>query len=525
METARRSNCEVVAEKTAARRSIIWLAAEVPRNISHRRTLIVRSSSALSASGGDPEDEEQRVTAAAGDVPSVHSKEVPKLRSIQPREPVFDNLRENGQLAAAIASGLPKRRRGRSWRVKGVPGRRGVSNAAGTAQHPGPSPVGCDAAAEPADASLSGRRLQQREVGGSSRVAAGEPVQFDRQQERGECWKGQGLRSRFGVENVRQHGPVPVQCKGPDGVSGDAHVVGQSSPKLPHPTACEEANQPRREEIMDRRRPGGGPEAARRREKRKRLPGPDERPRKQIRSGIGRQRSRELRAEDLASVLRFLEEDFAMKERLSNDQTWCTPIPHDRKVSTVRDFYQAFHDASTLPIRTCMTATASLRARGRPLTIFMPELLSRSVPDAWRAGVCRRRSIFTLALALKGLTPVEEKLVSLNSCYGFVTRYSIPGGQRQAVRYPRHVKGHITVFPNNVQELATKVLPHPLLQALDEIHVSWQGVEKPAPSDLSSLLSVRRRVVERALVWLKRSNPHYAEIEIDVAEMESWETR
>ncbi|XP_044718720.1 PIF1-like helicase domain-containing protein [Hirsutella rhossiliensis] len=69
---------------------------------------------------------------------------------------------------------------------------------------------------------------------------------------------------------------------------------------------------------------------------------------------------------------------------------------------------------------------------------------------------------------LKGLTLVEEKLVSLNSCYG-------------------HVKGHITVFPNNVQELATKVLRTPL-QALDEIHVSWQGVEKPAPSDLSSLL-------------------------------------
>ncbi|KAM4062959.1 PIF1 protein [Hirsutella rhossiliensis] len=106
---------------------------------------------------------------------------------------------------------------------------------------------------------------------------------------------------------------------------------------------------------------------------------------------------------------------------------------------------------------------------------------------------------------LKGLTLVEEKLVSLNSCYG-------------------HVKGHITVFPNNVQELATRCSRTPL-QALDEIHVSWQGVEKPAPSDLSSLLSVRRRVVERALVWLKRSNPHYAEIEIDVAEMESWETR
>ncbi|KJZ68925.1 hypothetical protein HIM_11692 [Hirsutella minnesotensis 3608] len=57
---------------------------------------------------------------------------------------------------------------------------------------------------------------------------------------------------------------------------------------------------------------------------------------------------------------------------------------------------------------------------------------------------------------------------------------------------------------------------------MDEIHVSWQGAEKPAPSDLSGLLSVRRQVVERALVWLKRNNPHYADIEIDGAEMESW---
>ncbi|KAM4058273.1 ATP-dependent DNA helicase PIF1 [Hirsutella rhossiliensis] len=105
---------------------------------------------------------------------------------------------------------------------------------------------------------------------------------------------------------------------------------------------------------------------------------------------------------------------------------------------------------------------------------------------------------------LKGLTPVEEKLIALNSCYGF------------------HVKGHITVFPNNVQELATDVLPHPLFQVMDEIHVSWQGALRPTPSDLSSLLSVRRRVVERALVWLKRNNPHYAAIEIDAAEMESW---
>ena len=123
---------------------------------------------------------------------------------------------------------------------------------------------------------------------------------------------------------------------------------------------------------------------------------------------------------------------------------------------------------------------------------------------------------------LKGLTPVEEKLIALNSCYGFITKCSVSDGHRQGVTYPRHIKGHITVFPNNVQDITTKVLPHPLLKVMDDIHVSWQGPEKPAPSDLTALLSVRRRVVERALVWLKTHNPLYSDIDIDMAEMDSW---
>ncbi|KAM5348941.1 hypothetical protein ACJ41O_008764 [Fusarium nematophilum] len=122
-----------------------------------------------------------------------------------------------------------------------------------------------------------------------------------------------------------------------------------------------------------------------------------------------------------------------------------------------------------------------------------------------------------------GLTPVEEKLIALNLYYGFITKYSIPEGHRQNVRYPRHVKGHITVFPNNVQELAIRVLPYPILKVMDDIYVSWQGPEKLAPSDLSALLSVRRRVVEKALVWLKRHNPLYADIDIDTAELDSWD--
>ncbi|KJZ69967.1 hypothetical protein HIM_10638 [Hirsutella minnesotensis 3608] len=276
---------------------------------------------------------------------------------------------------------------------------------------------------------------------------------------------------------------------------------------------------------------------------------------KRVRRGHPRQRRTELQAEDLASVLHCLEEEFAVKERMSNEHTWCTPVPHERKVSTARDFYRAFHDASTLPIMMCMLCYRK-RTRKELTEITWDQWRSsrvlksarspfscrRCFPEGKSVSVCAEcvRCLARGSLSpavhlhsrlgcehmfpdeLKGLTPVEEKLISLNSPYGFVARYSIPGGQRQAVRYPRHVKGHITVFPNNVQELVTKVLPHPLLQVMDEIHVSWQGAEKPAPSDLSGLLSVRRQVIERALVWLKRNNPHYADVEIDRAELESW---
>lgn len=389
-------------------------------------------------------DDERRGTAAVNDPPLSRRNEAPTVRNIQPKQSVSKDIRRS-ELAAAIARGLPKRRRRGGRRpLNARPDTSGASNTGDSAQDAG---VGVDvdaATLESADAVLGGQDL---------------------------------------------------------------------------------------------------------------LPSRDEPPRKQIRAGTRRQRRRELQAEDLASVLRFLEEDFAVKESLSNEQTWCTPVPHERKVSTVRDFYQAFHDARTLPIRTCMLCYRK-RTKKELREVTWDRWVSSCVEKGDRSPFscrscfpvgesilgcaecirCLRRGGLSRAAQLhgrlgcehmfpdelKGLTLVEEKLISLNSCYGFVTRYSIPGGQRQSLRYPRHVKGHITVFPNSVQELATKVLPHPLLQVMDEIHVSWQGAEKPGPSDLSSLLSVRRRVVERALVWLKKNNPHYAEIEIDAAEMESW---
>ncbi len=261
--------------------------------------------------------------------------------------------------------------------------------------------------------------------------------------------------------------------------------------------------------------------------------------------------------EDVTSVLRYLEEEFAEKERLSHGQTWCAPIPLARKVSTVENFYKAFHDKNTLPIYTCKICYlkfSQTELQEVDWDVWTTSRIEKKKNSPFKCSSCfpvgqrilacgdcvnhLRRGVLSRAAQLhnklgcehmfpdelKGLTPVEEKLIALNSCYGFFTKYSVPkGAQRQSVTYQKHIKGHILVFPNNVQELATNVLPHPLLKVMDEIHVSWQGREKPAPSDLSALLSVRRRVVERALVWLKRHNPLYANIDIDTAEMDSWE--
>ncbi|KAM6513724.1 hypothetical protein FALCPG4_016094 [Fusarium falciforme] len=278
---------------------------------------------------------------------------------------------------------------------------------------------------------------------------------------------------------------------------------------------------------------------------------------KRRRAAAHRERDEEEQARDLASVLGALDEEFAEKERLSYGQEWCAPVPHERKVKTAQDFYKAFHETRTLPILTCMfcyrkhsraeledvewdwwMASPVEKRDGSPFKCL------RCFPVGEKIGGCAdcvrqlRRGALSPAAQLhtklgcehmfpeelKDLTPVEEKLIALNSCYGFITKHSIADGHRQSTKYPRHVKGHITVFPNNVQELVTKVLPHPLLKVMDEIHVSWQGPEKPEPSDLAVLLSVRRRVVENALMWLKGNNHLYVDINIDKAELDSWET-
>ncbi|KAM4064055.1 PIF1-like helicase [Hirsutella rhossiliensis] len=103
-------------------------------------------------------------------------------------------------------------------------------------------------------------------------------------------------------------------------------------------------------------------------------------------------KTEELQAEDLASVLQHLEEEFAAGERLADEQTWCMPVPRARQVRTVQRFYRAFHDAGTLPVLTCKSARGASGVRASPGMHLHGRLgCEHAYPDE-----------------LKGLTPVER---------------------------------------------------------------------------------------------------------------------
>ena len=295
-----------------------------------------------------PEDDEQGDTAAVSGTSLLRRNPASTPRPIEPKQLALDDTRGSDQAAAAIVRGLPKRRRRGGRPPKRRPGTSGASNTGGSGQHPACTRVQHggvavdvdDAAAEPADASLSGQSLPPRVVGGSPRAAAAEPVPFHRhglpkESHREDGYEGAAAavvpeerrgarpitRSRPRSEDV---GPCPARAIWPkemEDTAGDARLTEWSLPRPLRRAASGEADQPRRGEVME-------PTLLGRRRKRIRYSRRDQPPVKRIRTGIRRQRRRELQAEDLASVLRSLEEEFAVKESLSNKQTWCAPIPH-----------------------------------------------------------------------------------------------------------------------------------------------------------------------------------------------------
>ncbi|KAH8742519.1 hypothetical protein F5883DRAFT_477163, partial [Diaporthe sp. PMI_573] len=124
---------------------------------------------------------------------------------------------------------------------------------------------------------------------------------------------------------------------------------------------------------------------------------------------------------------------------------------------------------------------------------------------------------------LSDLTIAEERLISLNTPYGYITRYCRPATAGTSWHFRQHKKGHITVFINDVESLTATVLPHPLIKIMESIRVCWSGPAVPSAVDLSKLMSVRRHKVIEALRWKKQNDPLYSEVQIDEALISSWD--
>ena len=255
-------------------------------------------------------------------------------------------------------------------------------------------------------------------------------------------------------------------------------------------------------------------------------------------------------------ALQRFDQDFSEKLEASRSHAWCEPVSLETKVETVQSFYKDFHNEASMPIANCQICArkvtedsltevdartwegscfGTLRSRVHRCRQCFPEGEGvAACPDCVKSIANNQPQDAAIIHTLLGcehvyppelsdLTAVEERTIALNAPYGYLSSFRVSRAfRRRELNYPRHVKGHITVFPNNVEDLATRVLPHPLVRVMQDIHVSWQGPDKPLPEDLSTLLSVRPAKVRAALKWLIENNHLYQSITIDEEELASW---
>lgn len=284
-------------------------------------------------------------------------------------------------------------------------------------------------------------------------------------------------------------------------------------------------------------------------------------------SAQGRRRKRprllpeaaQLQQRSIDAILQHRESCFRAKQDASVGRSWCKEVRFTLQVETAKSFYEAFTDERTLSISHCtfcyqkcppakltviqwrkhlnpalLQATASLQrcdmclppdddtvvdvcpgCRGAFERGKMPKACS---VNNMHIG-CEHR----YPKELDGLSPLEERLIALQAPFGYITKFTVDNKTPSGVSYRKHVKGHIVVFPNNVEDLVTTVLPHPLLQTIENIHVSWSGASRPSPAEVGTLLQVRKSRVIAALFWLRRNNPLYKDIEINQDEIQGWQ--
>ncbi|KAH6960093.1 hypothetical protein BKA56DRAFT_456277, partial [Ilyonectria sp. MPI-CAGE-AT-0026] len=219
------------------------------------------------------------------------------------------------------------------------------------------------------------------------------------------------------------------------------------------------------------------------------------------------------RKKSLHEVLKAMDERWEQRVRDSAGHTWSEPRPRELELETVCDFYNKMHDENTMELTHCVVCyeqKASVDVSDWKWTVFEPlyrqaetrltrqdrehfacrQCFPREGPDgfsvcqdcshALEAGKLPRAcQVNNLGLgcvhrypaALRYLTPMEEWLIGMYIPCGWITKFQIDIEKATNGRYRKHKKGHITVFPNDMENLVSKVLPHPMMNELERIHV------------------------------------------------------
>ncbi|RSL80314.1 hypothetical protein CEP52_017409 [Fusarium oligoseptatum] len=267
----------------------------------------------------------------------------------------------------------------------------------------------------------------------------------------------------------------------------------------------------------------------------------------------------QLQQRSINAILQHRESYHRAKRDASVTRSWCKEVPVALQVETTKSFYEAFTDERTLPISHCifcyrkfpparitiiqwrkylapqlLQATAALQQCERclPSNGDTPVDICLECRGCFEKGKLPKAcSVNNMDIGcehrypgeLDGLSPVEERLIALQAPFGYITKFTVDNKTPSGVSYRKHVKGHIVVFPNNVDDLVATVLPHPLLQTIENIHVSWSGANRPSPSEVGTLLQVRKSRITAALLWLQRNNPLYRDIDINLEDMQGWQ--
>ena len=147
-------------------------------------------------------------------------------------------------------------------------------------------------------------------------------------------------------------------------------------------------------------------------------------------------------------------------------------------------------------------------------------LYRRSLP---KHALANRLYVGPVPEELRDLTMVEESMIAQARAKSWIVKLQEQDADSASATAQRGLKGHTIIYPQQPEKLAT-VLPPPIGETLTYICVIFVGsstLTKTWLREKAKPLVVRREKVRNALVWLKKNNPLYKDIEINEANLEA----